>query len=98
MYTTTTDLGRRVALDDWKAAHGDRIVAMLSQMRDLGTATLAVKDLKNASGLSPENVDEVVEQLMANGLVTLDAGDVLQLTILGELWARPVCHCECGRR
>ncbi len=77
-YTTDTDLGRRVRLDDWRSVHRDRLLSTLYSMRDLcdDEPRLTNDQIAGVTGLDLKSVSELVESMRAKPkLIAPDARD-----------------------
>lgn len=61
-FTTSTELGRRVLIDDWMSIHRDRLLSVLYQMRDLGGDAngLTLQEVRDVSGLEIARVHDLI--------------------------------------
>lgn len=61
-----TQLGRRVAHDDWFSFHRDRLLEVLYQMRETkgDEARLAIGDVSGVTGLPPQEAVTLVSVLV----------------------------------
>jgi hypothetical protein len=97
MMTTSTDLGRRVMIDDWYGWHRDRLLATLYAMRDTGGDGngLKIDSIGSVTGLESERVrslvfgmrskPKLIELRYDNGKQTGEP-DIVCITARGVRW------------
>lgn len=83
----TTELGRKVPLDDWVSFHRDRILSVLFQMRQQGVPSpgFQLSMISGVTGLSEQQARQLAAQLLIEGFVVNEAG-VYRLTDAGTRW------------
>lgn len=66
-FTTTTVLGRRVAIEDWRGFHRDRLLMTLYQMRTAGGDDngITYEQIASVTGLDGMLVLELVQSMKA---------------------------------
>jgi hypothetical protein len=87
-FTTISNLGRRVLLDDWRGLHRDRILISLYQLRDLHgeeeSAGLTRQQVQDLTGLSsPQDTNDLLQE-MTDGrprLLRIDCGPPIRYRI-----------------
>jgi hypothetical protein len=98
-FTQTTDLGRRVLLDDWRGFHRDRLLCVLCQLRDLHSlgdrrSGLSRREVEQLTGLGGEQTLVLLRWMTEDRprLLTLDVrcqgepGGVYRISSRGARW------------
>jgi len=89
-FTRSTELGRRVIMDDWIGFHRDRLLCVLYDMRESGRDFngLTSQQICNVTGLDQDHVAQLIHTMSAlPGLIQFDMSlDMWLITSRGVRW------------
>jgi hypothetical protein len=83
-FTTETQLGRKIKIEDWISFHRDRLLSILYSMRDLGNDDgLTIEQIRDVTGLPSSNeVWELITKMKSDELV--EASSIDNTTVITE--------------
>jgi hypothetical protein len=81
-FTTNTELGRRIKINDWLSFHRDRLLNVLYSMRDLGDESGLTSDqVRSVTGLGvSQHVDDLLQFMMEE-----NGPKLIEVTIYGTV-------------
>jgi predicted transcriptional regulator len=88
-FTTSTELGRRVSLEDWIGFHRDRLLSVLYQIQEMGEPRpgFELSMISGVTGLPRDLAAQLVTVLVDEGHLLRD-GERYRLTESGTRWVR----------